>query len=253
VSLKNAIRAVQQELPISSRHERWLTENPNPVWSPEALEFARQQLSGEAGGARRGRKRLFRASAAGSCHRQQVFKILGVPGREEIDGRLANIFATGNFLHLKWQMQGLTEGWLAKAEVPIEREDLNAGGTMDGVLHNNAGFEAKTINSRGYGSVMTFGPKDAHIFQVDHYMHLTDITSFSIVYENKDTGEWREFRVDKDEERDARVGQSLATLNGYLADKTLPDVLPDCKAKEGLTYRGCAFRDICLKTKEWPA
>lgn len=253
MSLKFTIRAVQQELPISSRHETWLADNPNPVYSQSALEFAQAALSGQAGGNRKGRKRLFRASAAGTCHRQQIFKILGVPGRDEIDGKLANIFANGNFLHLKWQMQGLTEGWLTQAEVPIEREDLNAGGTMDGILWNGAGFEAKTINSRGYASVMSYGPKDAHIFQVDHYMHLTDITSFSIVYDNKDTGEWREFRVDKDPKRDEEVGNTLSTLNGYLETKTLPVILPDCKAKEGMTYRGCAFRDICLKTKEWPA
>jgi hypothetical protein len=252
VSLKSTIRAVQQELPISRRHERWLTDNPNPVWSAQAKQFAVEVFAGNLGGSRKGRKRLFRASSAGSCHRQQVFKILGVKGREEIDGKLANIFANGNFLHLKWQMQGLTEGWLAEAEVPIEREDLNAGGTMDGVLWNGAGFEAKTINSRGYASVMTYGPKEMHIFQVDHYMYLTDIESFSIVYDNKDTGEWREFRVDRDAQRMDRVKETLDDLNGYLEAKRLPSILPDCKAKEGLTYRGCAFRDICLKAKEWP-
>jgi hypothetical protein len=252
VSLKNAIRAVQQDLPISSRHERWLTDNPNPVWNDKALKFAADQLEGLTGGNRKNRRRLFRASAAGSCHRQQIFKITGVKGREEIEGRLANIFATGNFLHLKWQMQGLTEGWLAEAEVPVERLDLNAGGTMDGVLYTGGGFEFKTINSRGYAQVMTYGPKDAHVFQVDHYMHLTGMESFSVVYENKDTGDWREFRVDKDPERDAAVGRTLEDLNGYLEAKVLPSTLPACEVQEGMTYRSCAYRDTCLKAKGWP-
>ena len=58
--------------------------------------------------------------------------------------------------------------------------------------------------------------------------------------------------ADRDEDRDERVRATLERLNGYLEVKELPTLLDDCKAKEGLTYRSCAFRDICLKAKEWP-
>lgn len=251
MSLKDAIKAVNNDLPITIRHERWLTENANPKYSDRALLFAADQLKGISG-SQRLRKKMFRASAAHDCARKQVFKYLGMPARDEIESRLSNIFATGNFLHLKWQMQGLTEGWLTECEVPVDRPELNAGGTMDGVLYTGGGFEFKTINDRGYGKVTSFGPLEGHLAQTDNYMYLGDLDHFSIVYENKNTGEWREFRVGRDENRMRDAKEGFERLNEHLANKTLPKILSDCQIQEGTTYRQCAFRDICLKTKRWP-
>lgn len=244
MSLKEAIKAVQQNLPITMRHERWLRENHNPVYSQEALDFAATVLEGSSG-SKRIRKRMFRASSAGMCERQQLFRISGTESREDISSDLSNIFLTGNFLHLKWQMAGLTEGWLVKAEVPVDREDLNAGGTMDGVLYTGGGFEFKSIYSRGFGTVMLYGPKTEHILQVHHYMYMGGFESFSVVYENKDTGEWREFRVNRDEAIIEQSKLALERLNSLLADKILPPMLDDCVEKTGTRYRNCAFRDIC--------
>lgn len=250
MSLKNAIKAVQQDLPITMRHERWLASNHNPVYSDEALAFAVTTLEGKSG-SNRLRKRMFRASSAGMCERQQLFKVSGVKGRDDISSSLSNIFLTGNYLHLKWQMAGLTEGWLVKAEVPVDRDDLNAGGTMDGVLYTGGGFEFKTINSRGFGTVMLYGPKWEHIFQVHHYMYLGDLESFSVVYENKDTGEWREFRVNRDDEIVEQSKTALGRLNNLLASRELPAMLEDCVAQTGMRYRNCAFRDLC--PSGWPS
>lgn len=251
MSLKTAIRAAQLDLPISRRHERWLTEHgANPVWSDAALVFAEAQLRSQVGG-NRNRARMFRSSSAGSCERRQIFRILRFPEIMEIEGRTANIFATGNFIHLKWQMMGLTAGWMSAAEVSIERPDLNAGGTLDGISDMNTGVEVKSIHTRGYSTVMTYGPQDGHIFQVDHYMHLTDLEMFSIIYEDKNSQEWREYRVEKDDVRDATVGKTLQRLNNYLADEQLPRMLTSCEAQEGTEYRQCPFRKICPKAK-WP-
>lgn len=249
MSLKDAIKAVQQDLPITVRHERWLEANHNPVYTEDALAHAAKVLEGTSGSSRL-RKRMFRASSAGMCERQQLFKITGVKGRDDISSSLANIFLTGNYLHLKWQMAGLTEGWLVRAEVPVDRDDLNAGGTMDGVLYTGGGFEFKSINSRGFGSVMLYGPKWEHVFQVHHYMYMGDFEYFSVVYENKDTGEWREFKVDRNEEIIEQSKAALERLNQLLADRYLPPMLDDCVAKTGMRYRNCAYRDMC--SKGWP-
>jgi hypothetical protein len=251
MSLKNSIRAIQTELPITVRHEKWLTENANPKYSKEALAFAQDQLAGVTG-SNRLRKRMFRASAATDCHRKQVFKFLGMPQKMEIESKTSGIFQTGNFMHLKWQMSGITEGWLVKAEVPVDRDDLNAGGTMDGVMYEGGGFEYKTINDRGFGRVTTFGPLDGHIAQVHNYMYLGDLDHFSIVYENKNTAEWREFRVERNGTLIEETKEQFHILNGYVDDQRLPKVLSDCKVEEGQQYRQCPYRDICLKTKDWP-
>lgn len=252
MSLKDTIRAVQSDLPITMRHEKWLTENSNPHYSDEAIKFAADQLTGISG-SQRLRKKMFRASAAHDCKRKQIMNIVGVPKREEIESRLAGIFQTGNFLHLKWQMSGLTEGWLTKAEVPVDREDLNAGGTMDGVVYTGGGFEFKSINDRGFNRVTTYGPLEAHIAQVHNYMYLGDIDHFCVVYENKNTGEWREFKVPRNEELILAAKFGFEQLNAMYEEKTLPDPLSECKAKEGSTYRNCPFRDVCLTIKKWPS
>lgn len=251
MSLKDSIRAVQTDLPITWRQEKWLTENSNPEYSPKALEFAQKQLAGVTG-SQRLRKRMFRASAAADCSRKQIFKWIGMPARVEIESKTAGIFATGNFMHLKWQMQGLTEGWLEDAEVPVDRDDLNAGGTMDGVLYTGGGFEYKTINDRGFGKVTSFGPLDPHLSQVHNYMFLGDLDHFSIVYENKNTAEWREFRVKRDPTRITFAKQQFEKLNEFVEEKKLPKILNDCQVQEGTMFRQCPYRDVCLKVKMWP-
>ena len=251
MSLKGMIKAVKGDLPITVIHETWLTANPDPVYSPRALDFAARQLAGKSG-SQRLRKRMFRASSASTCTRRQVLAFISLPMKREITSTLGNIFATGNFLHLKWQMQGLTAGWLAAAEVPMDVDELNAGGTADGKLHTGGGFEFKSINDRGYGGVMTYGPKEDHLEQTDNYMFLGDLDHYSIVYENKNNGEWREFLHRRDERRMLAVAERFDRLNQHVADKRLPVILPDCKREDGAQFRQCPFRDSCLKIKMWP-
>lgn len=249
-SLRQLLRAAKQDLPITVRHERWLAAN-DADYTEDALAFAQRALAREVGGGRN-RRRLFRASGMGGCLRQRLFTYLGVEGQRDITSGLANIFNTGHFLHLKWQMAGLTEGWLAKAEVPVENEELLLGGTMDGVLYDGSGFEFKTINSYGFKGVTANGPKAEHILQTHAYMLMNDMDAFSVVYENKDTGDWREYRVRREETAMAKVREEIDALHGSLERKELPVILDGCASKSTSQYRNCPFRGSCLQTKEWP-
>ena len=231
--------------PITMRHEKWLSDNPNPKYSKKALEFAAKVLKSDVGGNRE-RKSLFRSSAAGSCARKQVFSAQGIKGRNTIDSDLANIFATGNFLHLKWQMAGLTEGWLAVAELPVESKEYSFGGTLDGVIDDGSLFEFKSINPRGFSQVCEWGPRHDHILQAHGYMWLANLPAVSFVYEDKGSGEWREFRVQRDELIiDAVIGM-VDDMENHLAKETLPAPLPDCVKKNGYVYRHCPFNETCL-------
>lgn len=250
-NLKELIKAAQAELPITVRYDRWISDNPNPVWSEEALKLASDVFTGKVGGHRK-RKTLFRSSGAGMCQRRRMFSAMGVPEQKAIDSKLGNIFLTGNALHLKWQMAGLTSGWLSAAEVPIEREDLNFGGTLDGMLYDGTGFELKSINDRGFRSVMDDGPKDLHLRQTHSYMLLDpEIPAFSVVYENKNDGEWKEFRVRRDDVMYSEIETEVKLLNEMYKSETLPKVLNKCDTREGAEYRNCPFKDMCLKTKRW--
>lgn len=244
MSLKSLVKAAS--LPITIKHEKWLTENANPVWSPKALKFANEQLAGHIGSSRF-RVNAFRASGAGRCKRERIFKRLYVLERDRIEGKTSNIFLTGSFLHLKWQMSGLTAGWLKEAEVPVDNPELDLTGTLDGILYDDSGFEFKSINTNGFRSVNTYGPKYIHKLQATAYMILKNLNAFSFVYEDKDSGEWREFRFDRDDAIVDEVIKELKDLNEAMTTKTLPPMLPKCISMDSkdLIFRGCPFREIC--------
>jgi hypothetical protein len=247
--LRDSLRAKESALVISERQEKWLAHNANPTYSDEALEFAQMVLSSEVGG-NRARKASFRASALGSCPRKQALKAAGAKSAESISARTSSIFATGNFLHLKWQMQGLTEGWLKEAEVPVDSENYDFGGTLDGVLYDDSLFEFKSINPRGYADVNEWGPKKLHIRQAHGYMWLKNLTAVSFVYENKADQEWREFRIERDDRIIDSIIQEIEALEGHNETKTLPLMLDQCIDQKGMEYRYCEFKDACFGAKE---
>lgn len=254
-TFKDLMRAVQLDLPITLRAERWLLANADPVYTEEAIQFSDDFLRGKVGGNRKNRKPHFRASGMSKCGRARVFARIGHPEvSAQYSSVQANIFATGNVLHRKWQMSGLTEGWLTAAEVPMENEELDLAGTADGVIYDGSLFEFKSINSRGWRWVQSQGQaNDDHQMQIGAYKLLdSTLVAASVVYENKDTGEWREFRTSFTNELMDRVRTELAGLRTAIANRKLPPVLPACSVKEGMVYRRCPYRDNCLDIKIWP-
>lgn len=257
--LKDLVRAVQDDLPITVRHERWMLANVDPTYSEEAIAFSDDFLRGKVGGKRAGRARRFRASGMGKCARKRVFERIGHPGiSEDYSSAMANVFATGNFMHRKWQMAGLTEGWLVAAEVPLENTEMDLGGTADGFIWDGSLFELKTINDRGYSWVTRQrDPNHEHKKQTAAYKLLKpELTKASIVYENKNTGEWREYRVEFTDELMQEVVDELDELRHAVEHKVLPEPLSKCQIKEGTEYRRCPFRETCLALydadKHWP-
>lgn len=247
--LPDIVRAVQTDLPITMMHDVWLGKNAQPRYSEQAVEFGKRALTGEF----QSRKRMpFRASATGMCLRRRIFSALEVTEAKFIDSKLANIFHTGNFLHLKWQMAGLTAGWLTEAEVVADNPATKCSGTLDGIVHDGSGFEFKTINSRNHTFTWR-DPKELHIRQVHAYMYLRpDIDKFSIIYENKDTAEWREMRVHKDPRIIHQIDRETYELNQAFTNRVLPPVLPDCAQRTGSVYKNCPFASVCLAVKKWP-
>ena len=243
------IESVKINLPITPRHEAWLSKG-NATYSPEALEFAQKVLSNDVGGSRR-RGTAYRGSGMGQCNRKLQLRTTKVKKRNP-ETSLMNIFNTGHFMHLKWQMAGITEGWLIKAEIPYENKELDFGGTADGIIYDGSLFEYKTINPRGFKDVSEYGPKKEHILQAHSYMYLGELTATSFVYEDKGSGEWKEFRVERDESTIEHIEEHLRTMNKQRELKILPDPLTKCIDKEG-PYRQCEFKDVCLKIQEWPA
>jgi len=235
-------------LVITPRHEKWLETNSNPVYSQEALAFGMKALADQA--RPRDRRGTISASSLGSCHRRQQFTFIGLPELPP-STKLAGIFQNGTFMHIRWQMAGLTEGWLKKAEVPVGENEYQLSGTQDGIAHDDTVVELKSTNSNGFRNVMSFGPLESHPFQVGTYVLTTGAEKGTILYENKDTQDFKEFVLTREELPIAEIKAITQMVWDYIHNQKLFDVLPDCEMKEGYKYNGCPFRKQCLKIKSW--
>lgn len=233
------------------RQERWLSlpDHQRP-FSSDALIHAQKALSGEVGG-KRLHKTPYRASGSGGCTRRRHFAAEGVLQTEGADSKLHSIFMTGDFGHIKWQMMGLTEGWLIEAEVPVETEDHLLSGTMDGIIYDGSIFEFKTINDNGFREVVAYGPTQQHLKQVHAYMLCAEKDKASFIYENKNDQDWIECRVERDEDIIHSIEREIDELNDQYNDKRLKEPLSDCQLKTGSIYRQCPFRDVCLGIYKW--
>jgi hypothetical protein len=236
----------QPDLVISPRYDAWMRTNSNPVYSARALEFMHRQLT-TPGRKRRG---TFSSSSMASCARRQVFTFLGLP-QIPPDPKLSAIFQNGQFMHLRWQMAGLSEGFLNSAEIAVPENRYKLSGTIDGLADDASLVEFKSINSNGFSEVHTFGPKAAHEMQLGTYMLVSGVTKGRFIYENKDTQEYLEIpmvlKPDLVEEIEIRADW----LWDRVDQQELPEPLHKCVEKTGYEYHGCPFRDRCLHIQNW--
>jgi hypothetical protein len=234
------------ELVISRRHEDWITENDQPAYSKKALDFAARELSKKG----RVRKGTLSASSLGECERYQQFVFMGMP-RLPFDAKNAAKVANGSFMHLRWQMEGLTEGWLAEAEVPVHSDAYHLMGTMDGINYDGSILELKSINANGFSRIAAFGPLHPHLFQMATYMLCTARDKGVFLYENKDTQEYTEIVVDPDDLPMTEVLIKAEKMWESTERKELSEPLSDCMDKKGWKYNSCPFRDRCLFVYDW--
>lgn len=190
----------------------------------------------------------FSASSAGMCLRRRQFEFLGRK-KKKPDTKTMNIFANGDYVHMRVQVAGLTGGWLKEAEVSVEVPRLKLKGTMDGLLAWDSILEVKSINSNGFSGISTYGPKREHVYQTHAYMFASGLDSAHIFYENKNTQQTKEFFVEKDEETYQSVESEFTALKDATEDETLLPMLPDCIEQKGNEYRWCPFKETCPLAK----
>lgn len=197
------------------------------------------------------RENNWSASSAGRCLREQQLTYLGFT-KIQPDEKMGNIFANGDYVHLRHQAFGLVAGYITGVEVPVRLEEFKLRGTMDGILSNGQGLEIKSINPYGFDQVKAYGPKREHILQVHAYMLATDIEAFRFVYENKADNSCKEFLVEKDRSIIGQVEEQLHQLNTATEKRELLPMLQGCKNEEGSVFRQCPYRSVC-PSAEYPA
>lgn len=263
VSLKKLLQQSPSgdRLLITPRYEKYLAVTDNIlILDEKILKFVRAELSTP----QRNRRMTFSASSRGACPRAQVFQFTPLKPTPRINSDLHAIFHQGTFMHLKWQCLLLDAGILSDVEISCVWDAYNLSGTIDGygVIPDDHqlrgqvdgeiyGWELKSINDRGYKYVCSNGPNASHLLQIHAYMKATGWKVWSLVYENKDCQQWKEFIVHYDD----KIGDALETemeyLNTSVNNKTLPPVLEPCTRKAG-PFKNCDFRHCCLTTTSWP-
>jgi hypothetical protein len=251
----------RDRLLITPRYEKYLAMTNNILIQDEKiLKFIRDELSTP----QRNRRMTFSASSRGACPRAQVFQFTSVNPLPRINSDLHAIFHQGTFMHMKWQCLLLDAGILEAVEIPCQWDAYNLSGTIDGatsapyghslydeVGYDNIGWELKSINDRGFKYICSNGPKTEHLLQIHAYMKATGWKIWSLVYENKNDQQWKEFIVRYDPEIGEALEAELMYLNDSVDNKTLPPVLKPCKDKKG-PFNNCDFRHVCLDTYSWP-
>lgn len=248
MKLAQLLSAHKNELTITPRHEAWLAANPNPSYSDKAKQF----MAREIGKPQRDRTKTFSASGAGMCMRRRQFEFLGVTkGKRKLRTSLIQVFHNGTYMHLRWQMAGLSEGWMTEAEVPVANSLLMLTGTMDGMSYKATGIELKSINSNGFRNIMAHGPKRDHLYQIASYVLAGAPQDWSILYEDKDTQEYKEFSFTPDDKLVWAVKREQELLVEHTEGLSLVEMKDECWAKRGTEYIQCPFRDICPLMTSW--
>lgn len=246
MKFSETLKMTDETLVVSRRHDAWLLANDHPRYSPLAVSFATKQFQSTD----RVRRGTVSASSLGDCPRYQQFVFLGMP-KLPPDPQSVLRMHNGSMMHLRWQMAGLTEGWLTDAEVPVHHPELKLRGTMDGLLYDGSILELKSINSHGFSAIKIFGPKHEHLFQMATYMLCTQRKRGVFIYENKDNQEYREVVVNDTDLPIGDAAEKADALWGAIQQEALYEPLGKCIDQEGWVYRYCPFRDRCLSIKSW--
>jgi hypothetical protein len=248
--LRGLLTEARKENPlvVTGPHYRWL-ERPEEdrIYSDEALEFVVKALRGGFKHPRPGR---FSASAIGGCERRMIFGFQGVPELpEDLDS--PDLMGLGTWGHLRWQAEGITTGWIKEPEVWTLDRTMRVGGSIDALIFDDSVFELKTIHPFKYTKVTQVEnePLLPHALQTTVYELLEGVQFGSIVYEDRSSGNFYEFRHELNEGHAATVMSILARVNDHVESGTLPPMRvasEPCLSKAG-PFKNCPFREHCPK------
>jgi hypothetical protein len=245
-TLKGLIQSAESgnSLLVTQPHVEWLERlEHEQMPSLKAMQYVVRILLRDFKHERSGR---FSPSSMGECARRIVFGYAGAPQLPpDIDNQ--EMMDHGTAAHLKWQIEGLTMGYMTDAEVWVHDEDLLSGGSMDALLHDDSIFELKTAGNFIYNRIVLQerAPKWENLMQVHNYFLLTGADWASVVYEDRSGGQFHEFRIKRDAKIEAEVLRRLRSYKSYVEEDELPPVLDMCEQRIGTQYKRCPYRKIC--------
>jgi hypothetical protein len=190
----------------------------------------------------------FGASSRGTCQRAQLWSYLGMPKTGDVDYVLNNIFMDGKWRHARWQLMGLAAGVFTDVEVGYKLDKYRLGTSIDAINSD----EEWLFELKGAHMIPKQVP-EKHLLQIHSYFLVTGYERCSYVVECKRTQEFKEWVILRDESMMTQVREELESLNEYVESITLPPILSECEAKDGV-YKRCPYRgtDCCVSQTEYP-
>lgn len=221
----------------------------------------------------------FYPSSVGKCLRAIVYQMQGYESKG-MEGRILLILENGTYFHERIEKLFGATGTLIVPELPIRRPELRLSGRSDAVIKNILPHtpseniiklhaevlkpdntepelelvyegpdndvilvELKSISDSGF-NYLSKGAKEAHIMQLQLYMHLTGIKQGCLLYENKNNQEMKEFFIGYDPVMSQKIIEKIIAANKHVDDVTLPEREYQ---RTDFECRYCDFREIC-----WP-
>ena len=245
-SLKDLVKNADANvnLFVTGPHYKWMEKaEEDQVYSPEAIQHVQDVLSRKYKHERSGR---FSPSSMGMCPRRQVLSFAGAP-QVGFDEASLEMMDHGTWIHLKWQAEGITMGWMAAGEVWVHDEGLRCGGSMDGRNSDGSMFELKSAAPSVYTRTVADNkaPKYENMLQVATYELIADIDFASVVFEDRAYGNFHEFRIARTAKLEREVIRRLKSLNQWVDDGELPPMLEECEMRIGKVFKSCPYRKIC--------
>lgn len=195
-----------------------------------------------------GSGRIRPSSIYAPCPRMKLLSFYGFRS-DELEQRGKDYTADGTFGHYRWQLMGLSAGVFSDIEVKVEYAPWRLAGSLDALLTDGTPFEFKRMGSWRYRKAVNSKaqrPYDDHLWQVHGYMKATGTEECSLVYENRDTLEFHEFRVQFDPEIYRALQEDMEMLDEHITNGSMPDILPDCIERKGTLFAGCHWKKACL-------
>lgn len=242
------------QLMLTEVHSQWMElPEDEQIYSEQAIDFVTRWMRRQFKKPRKGR---FSASSIGHpCVRRRLFDYMGV---EQVGNDLdsLHIMGSGTKGHLFWQMEGFSypfdAPWLADAEVWTHDPHYQIGGSIDGILDRPSApvLEVKTVAMGKFSRIQRDDtPEYEHLLQIAVYLMLRDVTRATLIYDDRNTGQFHEFIVLRDEVLEDEVTRRLERMNNDLVDDTVPPQLDDCEMRQGTVFKECPYRKMCHNVK----
>ena len=200
----------------------------------------------------RAEAKIHPSSLRNSCSRAVYYELSGVepsnPENRSIDAKLQRIFDTGTWWHTYIQNLLDKSGILIGREVSVVCKKRKINGKGDGIVkfpstRKKILLEIKSINSFAFGRLGK--PVEDHLYQGTIYADVLGLEEIIFLYINKDTCEFKEYRVPVSKELLEEANTKIRKiLRGVKRKRPLPRI---CRKKTDKTALNCQYCNHCFK------